>query len=158
MLHGFLDFSLTMFNNRVWRINNDVVDLQRVSEPIHETLNGDLKPCRFLRGIAQAHMVRFFSFYRYDPTNLDRPQHCAKRYGLERSPRCSCALLYGQTDIRRFIGQRCVCPPDDEDFPYILWKMRQGYRGRDKARILCQRRQRATGFENQDNKAALRSS
>lgn len=62
MLHGFLDFSLTMFNNRVWRINNDVVDLQRVSEPIHETLNGDLKPCRFLRGIAQAHMVRFFSF------------------------------------------------------------------------------------------------
>lgn len=62
MLHGFLDFSLTMFNNRVWKINNDVVDLQRVSEPIHETLNGDLKPCRFLRGIAQAHMVRFFSF------------------------------------------------------------------------------------------------
>lgn len=65
-LHGcctdFLDFSLTMFNNCVWKINNDVVDLQRVSEPIHETLNGDLKPCRFLRGIAQAHMVRFFSF------------------------------------------------------------------------------------------------
>ena len=36
-----------MFNNRVWRINNDVVDLQHISEPIHETLNGDLKPCRF---------------------------------------------------------------------------------------------------------------